>query len=195
MAIFLDDRDYQRFVQLLREVVEDFALECWNYCVMPNHYHVTLQPTLPNISAAIQQLNGRYAQWWNWRHKKVGHAFQGRPKAQIVQRDGYLLALSRYVALNPVRARLVKRPEDWQWSSYAAVIGLRRVPSFLSADATLALFGDTDRSTLQRRFADFVLASCEDEGINDRIRSSEQILGDATFKAWIRDEPHPPESA
>ena len=85
MTIFTDRDDYQRFLNLLRNVVEEYAMECWNYCLMPNHYHATLRPTLPNISAAVQQLNGRYGQWWNRRHGRVGHAFQGRLKVQIVQ--------------------------------------------------------------------------------------------------------------
>jgi putative transposase len=112
MTIFLDDYDHRQFIQLFRGIVDEFRLECWNYCLMPNHYHATVRPALPNISTAMQQLHSRYAQWWNRRHAKVGHVFQGRFKAQIVQRDGYALALSRYVALNPVRARLVERPEQ-----------------------------------------------------------------------------------
>jgi len=185
MAIFLDDQDCRQFIDLLREIVEDFAVECWNYCVMTNHYHATLRPELPNISEAMQHLHSRYAQWWNWRHEKVGHVFQGRFKAQIVQRDEYALVLSRYVALNPVRAQLVDRPQEWPWSSYAALIGERPAPSFLAVDAALALFGTEDRSTLQKRFAAFVCASTENETDN-RIRSNDRVLGDAAFKALVR---------
>jgi REP element-mobilizing transposase RayT len=185
MTIFIDDLDYRQFHQLFRQTVEKFDLECWNYCWMPNHYHATIVPRLRNISAAMQWLNSGYAQWWNRRHVKVGHAFQGRFKAQIVQRDGYALALSRYVALNPVRAGLVKRPEEWRWSSYAAIIGLSPAPSFLTIDATLGLFGEADRSVLQKRFADFVLARYEGE-VDDRIRSNEHVIGDVAFKTGVR---------
>ena len=185
MTIFTDRDDYQRFLNLLRNVVEEYAMECWNYCLMPNHYHATLRPTLPNISAAVQQLNGRYGQWWNRRHGRVGHAFQGRFKAQIVQRDGYALALCRYVALNPVRGRLVDRPEEWPWASYAAIVGQRPAPPFLSVDATLGLLGDTNRVVLQRRFADFVVAGSPGDDVEERIRSSQLVLGDAPFRtAW-----------
>jgi len=187
MTIFLDDWDYRHFIQLLRQVVEDFDIECWNYCAMPNHYHATLRPRLPNISKAIQHLNGCYAQWWNRRHKKVGHVFQGRFKAQLVQRDGYALALARYVALNPVRAGLVPRPEKWRWSSYATTIGLRPHLSFLAVDATLGLVGDATRTTLQKRFTDFVLDDGEDEATDDRIRSADRVLGDVAFRrAWTQ---------
>jgi putative transposase len=184
MTIFVDDLDYRQFIQLFSQMVEDFDVECWNYCAMSNHYHATLVPRLRNISAAMQWLNGSYARWWNRRHVKVGHAFQGRFKAQIVQRDSYALTLSRYVALNPVRAALVKRPEEWRWSSYASIIGLRPAPSFLAIDATLGLFGEADRPVLQKRFAEFVLASCEDER-DDRIRSNQRVLGDVAFKISI----------
>ena len=176
MTIFKDDRDYRQFIQLLRQAIERYKLECWNYCAMPNHYHVTIRPLQPNLSAALRQLNGRYAKYWNRRYSSVGHVFQGRFKAQIVQDDGYALTLSRYVALNPVRAQLVERPEDWRWSSYAATIGLRPTPSFLATDAALALFGDAERATLRQRFTSFVLAGCEDVE-DDRIRSSDVILG------------------
>jgi putative transposase len=124
MCIFLDDGDYRQFVHLLGLVCEEYAVECWSYCLMPNHYHAALRPQRANISAAIRCLNGEYAQWWNRKHGKVGHAFQGRFKDQIVQRERYLLALLRYIALNPVRAGLAPRPEEWDWSSYRALAGL-----------------------------------------------------------------------
>ena len=94
---------------------------------MPNHYHATLQPSQPNLSEALRRLNSVYARWWNERHQRVGHVFQGRFKDQIVDRDSYLLTLSRYVVMNPVRAGLVERPEDWRWSSYRATAGLESV--------------------------------------------------------------------
>jgi putative transposase len=144
---------------------------------MPNHYHATIRPLQPNLSAALQQLNGRYAQYWNRRHRRVGHVFQGPFKAQIVQDDGYALTLSRYIVLNPVRARLVERPEDWRWSSYAATIGLRPMPSFLADHAALALFGDASLSILRQRFINFVRAGCVDDMDDDLIRSTDLILG------------------
>lgn len=189
MRIFLDDADYKQFVHVLGDVTEDLDIECWNYCVMPNHYHATLRPTLPNLSEALRRVNSIYAQWWNRRHGRVGHVFQGRFKDQIVQREGYLLALCRYVALNPVRARLVERPEHWEWSSYAATVGLRPSPSFLALTAVLHQFGEGERPILQARFAGHVLGN-PDEGCctEDRIRSSERILGDRAFKRAFRAE-------
>jgi len=182
MQIFLDDVDYLKFVHLLADVVERFELECLNYCLMPNHYHVTLRPTRPTLSEAVRTLNGGYGQWWNKRHDRVGHVFQGRFKDQIVQREGYLLALCRYVALNPVRAQLVARPEEWKWSSYAGTVGVASAPPFVDIPSVLRLFGEDEPEILQARFTNYVVTTIEDEQAEDRIRSTERILGDATFK-------------
>jgi REP element-mobilizing transposase RayT len=189
MSIFLDDADYRQFVYLLGDVVEDHGVECVNYCVMPNHYHATLRPTRPNLSEALRRLNSRYAQWWNKRHERVGHVFQGRFKDQIVQQEGYLLALCRYVAMNPVRARLVERPEDWEWSSYGGTAGLRPTPSFVAVDSVLRQFGSGEHRQLQTRYAEHVLGSPPEMlCTEDRIRSNERILGDWPFKHSLRND-------
>jgi putative transposase len=185
MRIFEDDTDYRHFIALFGDITQQFNVDCLNYCLMPNHYHFTLQPTLPNLSSALQQLNGVYAQWWNRRHGHVGHVFQGRFKDQIVQREGYFLNLCRYIARNPERARLAKRPEDWHWSSYPATIGLRPLPDFLNALPTLRQFGDEDEAELRARFRAYVQSS-PDEEVENRIRSSERVVGDRFFKTAVR---------
>jgi putative transposase len=186
MSIFLDEEDYRKFVYVLSDVVEEFELDCFVYCVMSNHYHVALRPTLPNLSEAIRHLNSRYAQWWNRRHGRVGHVFQGRFKDQIVQHEGYFRTLCRYVALNPVRAKLVEHPADWPWSSYAATVGLRPAPTFLAVADVLGQFGDEDAQLLQGRFAEYVLqGNGKEESADDRIRSKERILGDKSFKKYL----------
>ena len=185
MQIFLDDVDYRHFVHVLGDVVDQFAIRCLNYCLMPNHYHVTLQPSAENLSEAVRRINSVYALWWNRRNARVGHVFQGRFKDQIVDRETYLLALSRYVVLNPVRAEIVKRPEDWRWSSYCATAGLAPSPSFLNADATLALFGDAETHVLQARFTRFATTPTDDLAWQDRIRSNDRILGSRAFQESV----------
>ena len=185
MRIFLDDVDYRQFVYLLGEVVEEGEVECWNYCVMPNHYHATLKPERPNLSEAMRCLNGDYALWWNKRHQRVGHTLQGRFKAQIVEQGAYLLTLCRYVVMNPVRAGLVAHPEEWPWSSYRATVGLCPSPPFLATSSVLRLFGDDD-TTSRARFAQFVKGEPDDASLVERIRSNEQILGTAAFKKWVK---------
>ena len=186
MRIFLDDRDYTRFEDLLTDVVEEFHLECWSYCILPNHYHLAIRPSLPNLSPAIQRLNSSYAQFWNERHAKVGHVFQGRFKDQIVEQDEYLLALSRYIALNPVRAGLVAQPQEWRWGSYAATIGLRPIHPALALSNVLRQFGETDMKTLQARFATFVSSPSNSVCTDERIRSREKTLGSEAFKQTVK---------
>jgi putative transposase len=189
MDIFLDDLDRRRFIHLLAETVEEFEVTCWNYCLMSNHYHLTVCPTQPNISEAIRHLNGEYGKWWNRRHERVGHVFQGRFKAQVVQQQGYILTLCRYVVMNPVRARMTSTPEDWLWSSYRATMGFVDCPPFLSAQSVLNLFGDGDVEVLRKKFAAHVNESSEEERyITDRLRSNEPIVGDKAFKAAVRAE-------
>jgi len=185
MRIFEDGRDYRYFLALFGEAMQAFEIQCWNYCLMPNHYHATLQPTLPNLSKAMQRINGVFAQWSNKRHDRVGHVFQGRFKDQIVQREGYLVSLCRYVALNPTRASLVAAPEEWEWSSYAATIGLRPAPGFLNIAATLEQFGPGDESAQQAQFRKFVCGD-PDEVLEERFRSNEWIVGDQSFKTALR---------
>jgi REP element-mobilizing transposase RayT len=182
MEIFLDDLDYAWFVHFLGGVVEQFELECWSYCLMPNHYHVTLRTNEPTLSEPIRNLNSQYAQWWNRRHDRIGHVFQGRFKEQIVQRQDYLLALCRYIAMNPVRARLVSRPEQWKWSSYATTIGIAPAQPFVASAAVLKQFGDDELGELQSKFASFVTDPILEDFVAARIRSNEHILGDGTFK-------------
>lgn len=185
MCIFIDDYDYRRFIHYFGEVLGDFGIECWNYCVMPNHYHATLQPTRPNLSQALRRLHSAYAQFWNRRHAHVGHVFQGRFKDQLVDRDDYLLVLSRYVVMNPVRAGLVKDPGEWPWSSFRATVGACSVPSFLSVSSTLKLFGDGDEAEQRARFTDWVTADDNDPSTTDRIRAYDRILGSRAFKDWV----------
>ena len=186
MAVFVDDRDYRQFVYLLGEIVEEFTLTCWNYCLMPNHYHATLQPSLANLSDAIQKLNSVYALWWIRRHSRVGHVFQGRFKSQIVDYQDYLLTLSRYVVMNPVRAGIVTRPEEWPWSSYRATVGLSAAPSFLSVGSTLSLFGSGDQVVLKERCAASFARQMDDPALLDRLRSNERIVGSRDFKEAVR---------
>jgi len=185
MRIFVDDVDYRQFVYLLGDILESSSIRCWNYCLMPNHYHLTVQPTQPNLSAAIRRLNSRYGLWWNRRHATVGHVFQGRFKDQIVDREAYLITLSRYVVMNPVRAGLVTVPEDWPWSSYRATVGLAPEPSFLDVEATLGLIGDGRVVDRRVRFADSVSVT-DDPSLTERIRSDERILGPSAFKTLVQ---------
>ena len=189
MPIFLDDEDFRRFTFLLGEMVEEFDIQCWQHCLMTNHYHLALRSTRPNISEGLRHLNGTYAQWWNRKHGRPGHVFQGRFKDQIVQQERYLLTLCRYIAMNPVRAGMVEHPADWQWSSYRATAGLAASSGFLTLAPVLAQFGDDEPHALHMRFAQHVLQEHPDyQAAMDRFRSNERIIGDKAFKTYVRIE-------
>ena len=110
--IYLSDTDRQRWLDLLGEVCSRHNWLCHAYCLMDNHYHIVVETIDGNLSAGMRKLNGVYTQWHNRTHDRVGHVFQGRFKAIIVQREGYLLELARYVVLNPVRAGICAMPDQ-----------------------------------------------------------------------------------
>ena len=109
-AIFLTEEDKRLFLSVLSEVVRDFNWAVHAYCLMDNHYHFLIETPDGNLSKGMRQLNGVYTQRFNRQHGRVGHVFQGRYKAIIVQKESYLLELARYVVLKPVRARMVRSP-------------------------------------------------------------------------------------
>ena len=158
--IFEDDQDRHTFLATLEQVISQFNWTCYAWCLMGNHYHLLIQTPDGNLSKGMRQLNGVYTQASNRRHRRVGHLFQGRFKAILVDSDAYLLELARYVVLNPVRAGMVKKPENWAWSSYRASMGLKPAPAWLAEDGLLAMFAKR-RSLAQQRYAQFVV-----EGIN-----------------------------
>jgi len=121
---------------------------------MPNHYHLLIETPQPNLARGMRHLNGVYTQRFNRCHKRVGHVFQGRYKAIVVQKDAHLLELCRYVVLNPVRARLVQSVQEWPWSSYVATAAQRSGPTWLTTDWLWAQFADTPQRAVRayRRF-------------------------------------------
>ena len=129
---FLGDEDRHRFLEVLSELVHDFNWAVHAYCLMDNHYHLLIETPESNLSKGMRQLNGVYTQRFNRRHGRVGHVFQGRYKAIIVQKESYLLELVRYVVLNPVRARMVRNGR----SSYRATAELCEAAAL--ADGRLA---------------------------------------------------------
>jgi len=140
-AIFADDRDYAAFLGILGDVVQRYRWLCHAYCLMRNHYHLLIETPEPNLSAGMRHLNGVYTQRYNAVHQTVGHVFQGRFKAVLVEKDAHLLEVSRYVVLNPVRAGLAPHPRQWRWSSYAPTAGLRKGRPWLTTDWLLTQFG------------------------------------------------------
>jgi putative transposase len=153
--IVADDRDRSQWLSFLAHVVDRYGWLCHAYCLMDNHYHLVIETPKPNLSIGMRQLNGRYTQAYNRRHEQVGHVFQGRFTAILVEKDAHLLELCRYVVLNPVRAKIVSHPRLWVWSSYRATVGETKAPGWLTTDWILSQFGQRG-GPAQARYRTFV---------------------------------------
>jgi len=161
-AIFNDDEDRGGFLDVVSMVAERFQWLCHAYCLMENHYHLLIETRNANLSKGMRELNGVYTQGVNQRYRRVGHLFQGRYKAVLVEKDNHLLSLCRYVVLNPVRVGLIKRPEQWRWSSYRATVGFAKKPSFLTIDWVLSQFGGRKRVAMEK-YRRFVMGGIDKE--------------------------------
>jgi len=162
--IYEDNQDRQYFIELLGQVIIQGNWICHAYCLMDNHFHLMVETPDGNLAKGMRQLNGVYTQSSNLRHHRVGHLFQGRYKAILVDRDAYLLELARYTPLNPVRAGMVKHPGNWPWSSYRAMVGAVKSPPWLTTQAILDLF--SKKQTLARKkFQRFVAEGIGNESI------------------------------
>ena len=138
--IYLSDDDRQAWLETLAQVCGRFNWVCHAYCQMSNHYHLVIETPDANLSKGMRQLNGVYTQRFNRSHQRVGHVFQGRFKAILVEKDSYLLELARYVVLNPLRARMIRQLDQWPWSSYPATCGRVAKPDWLQTDFILSQF-------------------------------------------------------
>jgi putative transposase len=141
--IFYTDDDRLAFLTLLGDAARRFGWSITAWVLMTNHFHLVLQTPEPNLSKGMQWLNGTYAAWFNRRHNRTGHLFQGRFKAYIIDRQTYYSEVLRYVVLNPVRAHLVEQPADYRWSSYRATAGIDEPEAWFDAAAALESFGGT----------------------------------------------------
>jgi putative transposase len=153
--IFKDDHDRFALLDILETINKRYHWLCHAYCLMDNHYHLLIETPDGNLSIGMRQLNGVYTQFFNRRHKRTGHLFQGRYKAILIQKDSHLLEVCRYVVLNPVRGGMVARPEEWRWSSYRATAGRARGHPCLTTDWVLGQFSPS-RVTAEKQYRQFV---------------------------------------
>ena len=184
--IYRDDADRFAFLRTLARVVDRFGWLCHAYCLMVNHYHLVIETPRPNLSTGMQQLNGPYAQWFNERHDRCGHVFQARYRSILVEKDSHLLALSRYVVLNPVRAGLCARPGAYHWSSYRATAGQAPAERFLLTDWILGCLASS-RALAQARYRSFV-ADGDPKSLGAPVRG-ERLGSAALLKERFGHEP------
>ena len=184
--IYLSDDDRELFLDVLSHVVDRFKWVCHAYCLMGNHYHLMIETPQGNLSRGMRQLNGIYTQRFNRKHGQVGHVFQGRFKSILVDKDAYLLELSRYIVRNPVAAGMVEHVGDWPWSSYRVTAGLEPSFLFLERDWLLSQFG-ASRQKAEAAYKSFV---CKEEDIVSPWSqlNGPDILGDDVFRSQLQVE-------
>jgi len=158
--IFQHDEHRELFLELLREIHEMFRVEIHAYCLMDNHYHLLLSTPNSNLGRAMRHLNGVYTQRYNRLEKMDGPLYRGRYKAILIDADNYLLSVSRYIHLNPVEARLVKKPTDYMWSSYCQFVGLEQPQAWLNVSQTLGMIG---LRNVRKRYKAFVEKGVDEE--------------------------------
>jgi putative transposase len=179
--IALDGFDRAQFFAVVGQALGRFDADALAYCLMGNHYHLVLRTREANLSRLMRHINGVYTQAFNRRYGIVGHLFQGRFKAILVDTDRYLLEVCRYVDLNPVRAGMVEQVGDYPWSSYRALVGQADAPSWLDAQTLYGqLCPGKSRAHAAKRYAQFVAqghgVKLWDESLRQQI-----YLGDDAF--------------
>lgn len=148
--IFRSKRDREKFLEYLASAAERYGAVVHVYCLMSNHYHLLLETPGGNLSQIMRHINGAYTTYFNVKRKRSGHLFQGRFKAILVDADDYLAELSRYIHLNPVRAAIVTRPEQYPWSSYHWYSANGNGPPWLKTGFILGRFAATSAEAREK---------------------------------------------
>ncbi len=179
--IYRDDGDKEKFLGLLEDYKNryNFLIHC--FVLMDNHYHLVIETLRPNLIKIMHGLNSGYTGYFNKKYKRSGHLFQGRYKAIIVDKENYLLELSRYVHLNPLRAKIINKPQDYKWSSYGGYIRKKEVNNLNNYNWLLSIFGNEEKKS-RRQYKEFV-----EEGIAKKLENpvkravGNMILGSKEF--------------
>ncbi len=186
--IFREQEDRERFLSYLQSANQRYEALIHVFCLMDNHYHILMETPLGNLPQIMMHINGAYTTYFNVKHQRSGHLFQGRYKAILVDKDEYAKELSRYIHLNPVRAGMVDRPEEYLWSSYQYYIGCKKPPKWLENGFILDYFGNK-HSIAQKRYRAFVHDLIEREYKNPMEATvSSTILGSVDFIESIKDK-------
>jgi REP element-mobilizing transposase RayT len=189
--IFLTGQDRKRLEGRFEDGLKRYGGRIHAYCWMTNHIHLVLQVEEQPVGNIMRWVASGYARQFNKTNKRRGHLFERRHKAILVQADSYLLALVRYIHINPTKAGVVKSPEDYRWSSYPAYLGLRDVP-WLTTAMVLQQFGGS-LAKARKAFHAFTVNSNEsDFDFENGSPEDGRILGNDDFRVSVQSEPGPP---
>ncbi|AMV73076.1 transposase [Desulfuromonas carbonis] len=175
--IYKSVADRERFLGYLASATERYGAAVHVWCLMTNHYHLLLETPEGNLSRIMRHINGAYTNYFNTKRRRAGHLFQGRYKAILVDRDAYALELSRYIHLNPVRAGMSLRPEEYAWSSYRNYVGQQVAPGWLRREEVLGYFGGDE--TRYQGFVEEGLKAAIMNPLDEALAST--ILGGEKF--------------
>jgi len=186
--IFKNEQDFERFLTYLETATQRYGAVMHIYCLISNHYHLLLETPMGNLSQIMRHINGAYTAYFNTNRQRAGHLFQGRYKAILVDADEYAGELSRYIHLNPVRAGIARKPEEYQWSSYQYYIGKKKIPKWLTVDFILGYFGGKTTAAKEkyREFVNALIDKEYDNPLKDAVAST--ILGGISFVNEIKDK-------
>jgi putative transposase len=187
--VFFDDADRYRFYLLLQEGIVRFGYRVHAFCCMTNHIHIALQVGSVSLSRIMQNLALRYTSGINRKYRRTGHLFQGRYNAILLDADSYLLELVRYIHLNPVRARMVKQPDEYIWSGHHVYLGKEELP-WLTTEWVLSLFS-SNISAARKAYDDYVLEGTDEPRrpefhfglVEGRILGDDRFADEALMKA------------
>jgi REP element-mobilizing transposase RayT len=186
--VFRNNRDREQFLSYLKSAHYRYKAVFHVFCLMNNHYHFLLETPKGNLSQIMHHINGAYTNYFNIKHRRRGHLFQGRYKAIIVDTDSYAGELSRYIHLNPVRAGLIDVPEKYKWSSYCFYIGRNKRPEWFSTGFILSYF-EGERALPEKRYQNFVNAKMHMRYVSPmKEAAAATILGSEDFIEMIRDK-------
>jgi REP element-mobilizing transposase RayT len=193
--VFFEPEDYERFLEQLDAALEADEVILYAYCLMPNHYHLFLETPRGNVKRFMQRLNTAYSMYFRYKRKKPGHCFQGRYGAKVVNGDAYILGLSRYIHLNPVRVRRLEGATDeqrvrvlreYRWSSYAGYVWKRRAEQRVSY-RWLELMGRVRNRTAYRGYVEGAVGK-EDKGFLEALQASRYAIGDEKYREQTAEE-------
>ena len=195
-SIFVDDKDRHRFIQCIKESLIAYTVQLHCYVLMLNHFHLLLKTPQANLSRFMQRFNTAYTTYFNLKHKRKGHLYQGRFKGIVIDADEYLIALSQYIHLNPVR---VKRYRDapleekikflnrYRWSSYPGYVNSKSQQPFIHYNEILSYFGGNNKDG-RKSYREFVVAGLTGKLQNplEEVRGG-LVLGSDAFLEWVQD--------
>lgn len=168
LDIFLEKDDFEEYMWRLKKIATKYELEIYAYCLMANHVHLLIKEGIEDISVSLKRLGTGYAQWYNKKYRRCGHVFQDRFLNEPVEDDAYLLTVSRYIHMNPIKAGIVERPDDWEWSSCRGYYSMEMSDNIIKREKVLGYFSD-DRERAIREYKEYMNQENNDKCMEYKI--------------------------